>query len=80
MAEASIEHMGKIAAGLDGDAGLWDSYAAGRRSLVFAFVSKTDQTLVNADLRTGRTAGRIRHAAQSCFIAQDELSIPGETA
>jgi len=51
MAEATLEHMRRIADGLDGDAGVWDSYAAGRRSLMFAFVSKTDRTLQQYSIR-----------------------------
>ena len=40
-----MKHAGKIRAGLDGQAGTWAPYAAGERSLVFAFVSGYDRTL-----------------------------------
>ncbi len=50
----SVGFVEKIREGLNGAAGEWDSYAAGRRSLMFAFVSRYDKTLQLYSLRLPR--------------------------
>jgi len=52
--ERSLGFYEKILAGLHGDAGRWDSYAAGRRALVLAYMSQVDHTLHAYHLRLPR--------------------------
>lgn len=44
-AEASVGHLRRLLAGLAGEAGQWQAYRDGRRSLLISYVSPHDQTL-----------------------------------